>query len=70
MKENLIRLGCVLLGVLLTVSTLQVWELIKGRPDSEMTIVTEIPVTESGEELVMTEDVKLYSDYDDFLRGK
>jgi len=64
MKENLIRIGCVLLGVLLTVSTLQVWELIKRRPDTETTIVTEVPETETSEEVVVAEDVKLFSDYE------
>lgn len=64
MKENLIRIGCVLLGVLLTVSTLQVWELIKRRPDTETTIVTEVSETETSEEVVVAEDVKLFSDYE------
>ena len=64
MKENLIRIGCVLLGVLLTVSTLQVWELIKRRPDTETTIVTEVSETETSEEVVVAGDVKLFSDYE------
>lgn len=64
MKENLIRFGCVLLGVLLTVCTMQVSDLIKGETDSEALVVTEIPITESSEDVTVGDSVKLYSDYE------
>ena len=70
MKENLIRVGCVLLGALLTVCTFQVWELVKGSSESEVTIVTEIPIVESSEEVVVSEDVKLYSEYEEEAEEK
>lgn len=64
MKENLIRIGCVLLGVLLTVCTMHIGELIEGKSNSEAIIVEEVSVTEMNEEVAVAENVKLYSDYE------
>lgn len=69
MKEVLIRIGCVLLGVVLTISTMKIGDMVKVRTDSEAVIVEEIPITEASapnltEEVVVSENVKLYSDYE------
>lgn len=69
MKENLIRIGCVLLGVVLTLCTLEIGELIKQVPDTEAVTVTEveteeIALAEINEEVTVAENVKLYSDYE------
>lgn len=69
MKENLIRIGCVLLGVVLTLCTLEIGELIKQVPDTEAVTVKEveteeIALAEINEEVTVAENVKLYSDYE------
>lgn len=64
MKENFIRLGCVLLGVLLTVSTMQIVDVIKERNESDTVAITELPIEEYTEEVTVEENVKLYSDYE------
>lgn len=64
MKENLIRIGCVLLGVLLTVCTMQVSDLIIGDQDSDPVVITEVPITEPVEEVTVAENVNLYDAYE------
>lgn len=69
MKEILIRIGCVLLGVVLTISTMKIGDLVKARPASEEVLVEEIPITEASasnlsEEVTVAENVLLYSDYE------
>ena len=67
MRENLVRICCFLLGVLLTLSGTLVGEQIKVRRASDEVIVTELTEAETVEvveELTITEEVKLYSDYE------
>ena len=69
MKENLIRIGCVLLGVVLTLCTLEIGGLIKQVPDTEVVTVKEveteeIALAEINEEVTVAENVKLYLDYE------
>ncbi len=69
MKEILIRIGCVLLGVVLTISTMKIGDLLKARPDSETVLVEEIPITEASvtnftEDITVAENVLLYSDFE------
>lgn len=69
MKEVLIRIGCVLLGVVLTLSTMKIGDLLKTRPDSETVLVEEIPLTEASvtdlsEDVTVAENVLLYSDFE------
>ncbi len=70
MKEILIRIGCVLLGVVLTISTMKIGDLVKARPASEEVLVEEIPITEASaanlsEEVTVAENVLLYSDFEE-----
>jgi len=70
MKEILIRIGCVLLGVILTISTMKIGDLVKARPASEEVLVEEIPITEASatslsEEVTVAENVLLYSDFEE-----
>lgn len=70
MKEILIRIGCVLLGVVLTLTTIQISDLIKARPDSEAVLVEEIPIADASvtnmtEEVMVADNVMLYSDFDE-----
>ncbi len=67
MKEILIRIGCVLLGVVLTLTTIQIGDWITGRGEEETLVIESLEETSSEEsigELVVNEDVKLYSEYD------
>lgn len=69
MKEILIRIGCVLLGVVLTISTMKIGDLLKARPASEEVLVEEIPIAEASvsnlsEEVTVAENVLLYSDFE------
>ena len=67
MRENLIRICCFLLGVLLTLSGTLVGEQIKVRREMESVIVTDLAQAETEEiieELSVTEEVKLYTDYE------
>ena len=69
MKEILIRIGCVFLGVVLTISTMKIGDLLKARPDSETVLVEEIPITEASvsdlsEDITVAENVLLYSDFE------
>lgn len=64
MKENLIRIACVLLGVLLTVGTMQVVDVIESRTEADAVAITEMPIEESSEEVTVAENVKIYSDYE------
>lgn len=75
MKEILIRIGCVLLGVALTLTTLQISNLIKARPDSEAVLVEEIPIADASvtnmtEEVIVAENVMLYSDFEEEAEAK
>lgn len=70
MKENLIRIGCVLLGVVLTLTTIQIGDLLKARPDSEAVQVEEIPIADASvanltNEMMVADNVMLYSDFDE-----
>ena len=69
MKEILIRIGCVFLGVVLTISTMKIGDLLKARPDSETVLVEEIPIAEASvtnmpEDITVAENVLLYSDFE------
>jgi len=69
MKEILIRIGCVLLGVVLTLTTIQISDLLKARPDSENVLVEDVTIAEAAagnitEEVMVAENVKLYSDFE------
>lgn len=69
MKEILIRIGCVLLGVVLTISTMKIGDLLKARPASEEVLVEEIPIAEASvsnltEDIAVAENVLLYSDFE------
>lgn len=69
MKEILIRIGCVLLGVVLTLSTMKIGDFVKARTDSETVLVEEMPITEASitnltEEVIVEENVLLYSDFE------
>lgn len=69
MKEILIRIGCVLLGVVLTISTMKIGDLLKARPASEEVLVEEIPIAEASvsnltEDITVAENVLLYSDFE------
>ena len=69
MKEILIRIGCVLLGVVLTLTTIQISDLLKVGSDSETVLVDELPITDTSvtnamEEVTVTENVALYSDFE------
>lgn len=69
MKEILIRIGCVLLGVFLTLSTIKIEALLSARTDSETVLVEEIPITEASvsdlsEDITVAENVLLYSDFE------
>lgn len=70
MKEILIRIGCVLLGVVLTLSTIKIGEFVKTRTDLETVLVEEIPITEASvaketEDVTIAENVLLYSDFEE-----
>ncbi len=70
MKEILIRIGCVLLGVVLTLSTIKIGEFVKTRTDLETVLVEEIPITEASvakgtEDVAIAENVLLYSDFEE-----
>ncbi len=67
MRENLIRLCCVLLGALLTLSAMLIGERITGTGEDtgtalEVAEIEEIPI-DTGE-IIITEDVKLLDDYE------
>ncbi|MBO4988566.1 MAG: SGNH/GDSL hydrolase family protein [Lachnospiraceae bacterium] len=69
MKEILIRIGCVLLGVVLTLSTMKIGDFVKSNNDSETVLVEEMPITEASvtnmpEDITVAENVLLYSDYE------
>ncbi len=69
MKEILIRIGCVLLGVFLTLSTMKIGDLLKNISDSETVTVEEIAIADASavgttEEITVAENVKIYSDYE------
>lgn len=69
MKEILIRIGCVLLGVVLTLSTMKIGDFVKSSTDSETVLVEEMPITEASianlsEEVTVAENVLLYSDFE------
>ncbi len=69
MKEILIRIGCVLLGVVLTLSTMKIGDLLKNVPDSEAVVVEEIPISDASaanlaENITVAENVMLYSDFE------
>ena len=69
MKEILIRIGCVLLGVVLTLTTIQISDLLKVGSDSETVLVDELPITDTSvtnamEEVTVMENVALYSDFE------
>lgn len=69
MKEILIRIGCVLLGVFLTLSTMKIGDLLNARADEETVLVEEIPLEEElvasvSEEVTVADDVLLFSDYE------
>lgn len=69
MKEILIRIGCVLLGVFLTLSTMKIGDFLKARLDSEEVLVEDITITDAAagninEEVLVAENVKLYADYE------
>ena len=69
MKEILIRIGCVFLGVFLTLSTMKIGDLLKARLDSETVLVENIPIEEASagiitEEVTVAENVMLYSDFE------
>lgn len=69
MKEILIRIGCVLLGVVLTLSTIKIGDVLQARVGSETVLVEEIPIAEASvtsfaEEVAVAENVSLYSEYD------
>ncbi len=70
MKEILIRIGCVLLGVVLTLTTIQIGDLLKARPDSEAVQVEEIPIADASaanltNEVLVADNVMLYSDFEE-----
>ena len=70
MKEILIRIGCVLLGVVLTLTTIQIGDLLKARPDSEAVLVEEIPIADASaanltNEVLVADNVMLYSDFEE-----
>lgn len=64
MRENLIRLCCVFLGVFLTLSVMLIGERIKGNGDDTQAAleIEEIPI--ETEEVVLAEEVRLQSDYE------
>ncbi len=67
MRENLIRICCFLLGVLLTLSGTMVGEHMAVRKAADKVIVTELEeakTEEMVETIGITEEVKLYSDYE------
>lgn len=68
MKEILIRIGCVLLGVFLTLSTMKIGDLLKSGP--ETVTVEEVPLAEASvadlsEKITIAENVMLYSDFEE-----
>ncbi len=70
MKEILIRIGCVLLGVVLTLTTIQIGDLLKARTDSEAVQVEEIPIADASaanltNEVLVADNVMLYSDFEE-----
>ena len=70
MKEILIRIGCVLLGVVLTISTMKIGELFKGKTESDVVVVEEIPIAEASvanmtENVEVAENVLLYTDFEE-----
>ncbi len=70
MKEILIRIGCVLLGGVLTLTTIQIGDLLKARPDSEAVQVEEIPIADASaanltNEVLVADNVMLYSDFEE-----
>lgn len=75
MKEILIRIGCVLLGVVLTLSTMKIGEFVKTRTDLETVLVEEIPIAEASvaketEDVTIAENVLLYSDFEEEAEEK
>lgn len=69
MKEILIRIGCVLLGVFLTLSTMKIGELLNERAQIDEVLVEEMPIAEASvtsvaEEIAVADNVSLYSDYE------
>ena len=73
MREILIRIGCVLLGVFLTLSTMKIGDLLKNVPDSETVVVEveveEIPIADASvvnlaENVTVADNVLLYSDFE------
>jgi len=69
MKEILIRIGCVLLGVFLTLSTMKIGDLLDAREDEETVLVEEIPLEEEyvasiSEEVTIADNLLLFSDYE------
>ena len=70
MKEILIRVGCVLLGVLLTLSTIKIGDLLEAGADFETVLVEEIPIAEelaveSTEEIVVADNLMLNSEFEE-----
>lgn len=75
MKEILIRIGCVLLGVVLTLTTIQIGDLLKARPDSETVLVEEIPIADAStanmtNDVLVADNVMLYSDFEEEAEAK
>lgn len=75
MKETLIRIWCVLLGVFLTLSTMKIGSLIEEKSDMETVLVEEISIVEASavneeEEVLVAENVKLFTEYEEEAKEK
>jgi len=70
MREILIRIGCVLLGVFLTLSTIKIGNFIKVKTGADEVVVEEISIAEASatnitEDIEVAENVLLYSDLEE-----
>lgn len=74
MKEILVRIGCVLLGVILTLSTMKIGSLLDEKSNMETVLVEEMSIAEASvvgdEEVNISENVKLFTDYEEEAREK